>query len=167
MRFRRSKKREAGPLIQGHGLQYFIRMFGFVGVIIACAVAFWFNFERRFEEINERTVFASLSDLMTSEEKKVLVAKARQLEESWGFDVKMEVEPEGVYASSIPSNTLYIAFAPKLGQAMVTVPPLVKRAIPEESLRFLTTELNTCAIESPPAQCLGKALDGIEALLSK
>jgi len=163
--FRRKSKRNSTPLIRGEGIAYFLRTLALMSIIVGCVVAYWYNFENRFEEIRERAVFATLSSLMTYEQKKGIMLLARSFEKKWGVDVLLEVHPEEIFAPPLDSSMLFIGFVPKRGHALLLMPPLLKKAISPKSIRFITTELDFCAIDTAPDVCLSRVLIELDTLL--
>lgn len=158
-------KRSSGPMVYGHGLGYIVRFILLLCIFALCGMAFWYNFERRFAKLEAYTTFDDTTGRISKAQKEEMVALMQRFEKDWGVDVLVHVRPDMLLAPTSQEQKLFIGFVPERGQVLLILPPLLKKVIPPETLRFMTTELDTCVREKAPDICITQTITGIDTYL--
>ncbi len=152
--------------VGGSGREKVVRTLLLIGLFVICGFAFQAHFERRFTEIEARHAFLDEIGVVKPEERAVLDAAVARLREHWGLRVLVHVRAGAVLAPKLGPERLFVGVAPGRRQALVLLPPLVKKAVPAGLDRDLELRLDECAALRPAALCVAEVLHTLERALA-
>ncbi len=152
--------------VGGSGREKAVRTLLLIGLFVVCGFAFQAHFARRFADIEARHAFLDETGSVRPEERAVLDAAAAGLREGWGLRVLVHVRSGAVLAPKIGPDRLFVGVAPGRRQALVLLPPLVKRAVPAGLEHELEMRLDECALSRPAALCAAETLRALERVLA-
>ena len=106
-------------------------------VIAATAWGFWKNSERQIDQLNTRGSVWDEAQVLSDSEKAGLRDIVKLFKEHYGLTVLIHIRNGTIQPPSPDGKTIFIGLAPSSGDAVVAVPPLVRRALPQGFLEKL------------------------------
>lgn len=153
--------------VSGKGRGKAVRLVLLLGVFAACAWAFQAHFTRRFAAIEARNALWDETGLTRPEDRAALDELIGRLQERWGLRVSVHIRKGAVSAPEDKPKGLFVGVSPGRRQALVLLPPLVKKAVPSNFVFQLESRLDACTAERPAALCAAEALELLDRTLSE
>ncbi len=138
----------------------FLRHMLLVAVFVGICVSFWYNFERRFDELVARNSISDKHNILTEQGKDALHAVRRQFHEDWGVSVLLHITKGAITLPELENDTLFLGVNTETPlQAVLIVPPLMRRSIASDVRANIEDSLKLCMNNQPADACLFQALD--------
>lgn len=151
--------------VSGKGWGKAVRLALLLGVFAVCAWAFQAHFTRRFASIEARNAFWDETGLTRPEDRAALDEIVGRLRERWGLRVSVHIRKGAVPAPEDKPKGIFVGVSPGRRQALVLLPPLVKKAVPSNFTFQLENRLDACTEEHPAALCAAETLEFLDRTL--
>ncbi len=146
-------RKSRGPLISASCERPGLRLFLFCCLFSLIVSAYWWNFEQRLAKIQPPDGSHSVineGELLEKPQLSFLYAWRNKFQKEWNIPLLMQISTEELLLPEYPSSSLYMGVGLKRGEAVIAVPPLVRKAL-GEGLRLETEEQLGLCIRSAPA----------------
>ena len=112
-----------------------LRMVLLVCVFGAVLWGFWHNSQRRLEELATREVLRDETGTLTRADRDALAARARLFKSRYGLALKVRVYRQAPALRPSGPGEVVLELAPERREVMLTLPPLVLRAVGRDAVR--------------------------------
>ena len=131
--FLRFPQREGGgprlPLVNADTPgQFFLRTMLLIAVFALTAWAFWANTERRLADVRAASAVWDEADLLTDAQEKALRELVDAFREVHGVKLLIHIRRDTPALPKLDAQTLFVGLCPAKGQAIVELPPLLRKA---------------------------------------
>jgi hypothetical protein len=131
--------------VRGNGLlEALLRFVGLVLVVGLCGWGFWANSQRQMDRLNSRLGLGDQDKLLTEPQRMQVQAFITTLRQRYGIEARVQVTSAAPLPPSPEDKdagkTLFIGLSPTQKIAVVTLPPLVDRALGPDFARQLAEE---------------------------
>lgn len=135
------------------------------GVFACTALAFWWHFERRMLALNEVHI-QDPGRILSPDERRSLARTRAALRADLGVDALARVDTESLVVPVFPAPTIFVGAGLARGEALIVLPPLVRRALGEGPRLTAEENLRRCLKSLSAGQCLQRALEELRAGLT-
>lgn len=153
-------------LIPPTGDRPLLRAVLLVGVFACVSLAFWWHFERRMVELNQ-TRIQDPARILTPAETKALVQMRTALHEEFGLDVLVRVDAQELAVPDLPPAALFVGANPARREAVIVLPPLIRRVLGEGPRLLAEEDLRQCMAAQSAGRCLQGTLQALRAGLEE
>lgn len=134
--FRFFPKRERGeprlPLVHADTPgQFLLRTMLLLAVFALTAWAFWANNERRLADLRASSAVWDEADLLADAQEKALRELVGAFREVHGLKLVIHIRRDTPELPKVDARTIFVGLCPAKGQAIVELPPLVRKAYGE------------------------------------
>lgn len=133
----------------------FVRVILLAGVCVLVGLAFQWNFERHMLRLNAGYIQDS-TGLLSSAERGRLADMRTAVRQMLGMDLLVRVEQEtgAVQVPVFPASTIFVGANPRMGEAVIVLPPLAKKVLGEGQRLLIEEQLAACLRDKAPGFCL-------------
>ncbi len=135
-------RKSRGPLISPSCDRQGLRLFLFCCLFCLIVSAYWWNFERRLAKIQPPDGSHSIMNedrVLQKKELKYLYAWRSKFQKEWNIPLLLQVSSGPLELPPYAASTLYVGVGVSHAEAVIAVPPLVRKAL-GEGLRLETEE---------------------------
>ncbi len=160
------RRKNIGPIISPSCSHQGLRYLLFLSIFLAVTSAYWWNFERRLENIRAEAKHAADTfytvqndhNLFSDKEIQELSLLQENLKNEQKLSVYIDVNPHMLSVPEFDANALYVGAGLKHHEAVIIFPPKLKNSL-GEGLRMQAEEnLAACLPKQSPATCLINAV---------
>ncbi len=127
-------RKSRGPLISESCERPGLRIFLFGCLFMLIVSAYWWNFENRLAKLQppdgSHTII-NTDGILQKEDLKLLYAWRSKFQKEWNVPLLIQVSAGFLELPPYPPSTLYVGLGLKHGEAVIAVPPLVRKALGE------------------------------------
>ncbi len=135
-------RKSRGPLISNSCERPGLRLFLFSCIFLLTISAYWWNFEKRMAKLQPPDGSHSIinqGDILQKEDLKFLYAWRNRFQKEWNVPLLIQVSTDFLELPPYPASTLFVGVGLSHGEAVIAVPPLVRKAL-GENLRLEAEE---------------------------
>ncbi len=158
--FRRNK----GPLIAESCDRPGLRLFVLVCLFAMTMSAFWWNFERRLEDIKpagDTHAIMNEDHVLSKEHLPKLYQWRESFSKTWNIPLLLQASQGALVLPPYAINTLYVGVGMAHHEAVVAVPPLVRKVMGEGARLQAEEGLRLCLQKEAAHLCLNNTLQAI------
>lgn len=108
--------------------QFFLRTMLLIAVFAVTAWAFWANTERRMADVRAASAVWDEADLLADAQEKALRELVDAFREVHGVKLLIHIRRDTPELPRLDAQTLFVGLCPAKGQAIVELPPLLRKA---------------------------------------
>ncbi len=141
------KSRSRGPLISDSCKSPALRQFLFCCLFLFVVAAYWWNFEQRLAKLQPPDGSHSIvnqDDVLQKADLKLLYAWRSKFQKEWNIPLLIQVSRGLLELPPYPASTLYVGAGLMQKEAVIAVPPLVRKALGEGIRLELEENLALC-----------------------
>ncbi|NHZ48193.1 TPM domain-containing protein [Nitratidesulfovibrio liaohensis] len=120
--------------------QFFLRTMLLIAVFALTAWAFWANTERRLADVRAASAVWDEADLLTDAQEKALRELVDAFREVHGVKLLIHIRRDTPELPRLDAQTLFVGLCPAKGQAIVELPPLLRKAYGETLAQTLEND---------------------------
>ncbi len=157
-------RRKSGPLISASCERPGLRFFLLIGLFCLTFSAFWWNFERRMEQINPAPPNKSILNedgLLLPGDVKNLDAWREKFSQKWNVPLVLQASKGELKVPEYSVDTLYVGAGFSYAEGVISVPPLVRKVIGEGARLQAEEALSLCLKKEPVGPCISSALQSL------
>lgn len=133
--------RGVGPLIQASSWrELFSRVMLLCLVLTLTAGGFWYNYERRFKDIQAGAALRDGGDHLAESQREALHRLVAAFSEGYGIRLVVQVTEGVVEVPRLEANTLFVGVNTRSGMSVVVFPPLLRKVMGEAGRLHLESE---------------------------
>lgn len=120
--------------------QFFLRTMLLIAVFAVTAWAFWANTERRMADVRGASAVWDEAELLTDAQEQALRELVDAFREVHGVKLVIHVRRDTPTLPKLDAQTIFVGLCPARGQAVVEMPPLVRKALGDDLARTLEND---------------------------
>jgi hypothetical protein len=117
-----------------------LRTLGLVFVFVAAALLFWRHYDKSLDRIVGGQQIMDETGRLSSEELERINRFMETLRTDYGLDLRLHVYQGRIDPPKLDPKTLFIGLSPKRGEWEIVFPLLLKKALPQDFVRYLQEE---------------------------
>lgn len=135
----------SGPLVQASSWRELVARIVLLCLVLGLtAGGFWYNYERRFREIQAGAALRDGAQELPDADRAALRRLVEAFDEGYGIRLVVQVTKGVVEVPRLEGNTLFVGVNAVSGTSVVVFPPLLRKALGEECrLRLETDQLQS------------------------
>ncbi len=157
-------RKKSGPLISASCDRPALRFFLLIGLFCLTFSAFWWNFDRRMEQINpeaKNTMIINDNQILTQENIALLESWQKKFSEKWNIPLLIQASKEELKVPSYAVDTLYVGAGALHAEGIIALPPLVRKVIGEGTRLTAEETLSACLKANNMGFCLNNTLQSL------
>ncbi len=146
-------RKSRGPLISASCERQGLRLFLFGCIFCVIISAYWWNFEQRLAKIQPPDGSHSIMNqdhVLEKKELKYLYAWRSKFQKEWNIPLLLQISVPALELPPYATSTLYVGVGLSHAEAVIAVPPLVRKAL-GEGLRLEAEENLALCIKNSAA----------------
>ncbi len=164
-------RRNTGPLIASSCDRPGLRLFILICLFAMTMSAFWWNFERRMADlkpVGENThAILNEDNILPKGSLQTLYAWRERFSKTWNIPLLIQASQGQLVLPPYEVNTLYVGVGLTHHEAVVAVPPLVRKVMGEGARMQAEEGLGLCLTNNDADICLDATLQHIWNILEK
>ncbi len=136
------RRRSTGPLVHGDSpLERLVRTMGLFAVFALAAWGFWHVNERRLAQYSEEDAIHDPGGLLSESDRRLVMDFREALQDRYGLHLRLSVGPgAAAKAKGVDAKTLFLGLDPEASQALLVLPPLLRKGLGDEFAQYLENE---------------------------
>ncbi len=114
-----------------------IRILLTVLLFVGVGYLFWKNYERSLDLIFSENLVVDETNTLSSKQREELSNISANLEERFGFGVRIQVFDQDISAPEPDTRKIFIGLSPELQESEIVWPPVLKQALPGATVQEL------------------------------
>ncbi len=163
-------RKKTGPLISPSCARPGLRFFLLIGLFCLTFSAYWWHFERRFADIKpeqKNMLIINENQLVGENDLGSLEGWREKFSTTWNIPVLIQASQGKLQVPPYPVNTLYVGAGFTHSEAVIAVPPLVRKIIGEGERLKTEEKLAICLKNNSIGTCLNESMQQLWDALGK
>jgi hypothetical protein len=157
--------RQRAPFIRATGFGALWRYILIILIVLAAGWAFSERFKTRFAQIEAQSAIADATGRLSGPLRDKLRVALDNYRLHLGIRLRVRISDEDFAPGRADAQSLFIGISPASGGFALALPPLVRKALPQDDLRREEERLAACLAEGEFETCLEGIVGNLYALL--
>jgi hypothetical protein len=160
-----NERKQRAPFIRATGLGALCRYILIILIVLAAGWAFSERFKTRFARIEAQSAIADATGRLSGPLRDKLRVALDNYKTHLGIRLRVRISDEDVAPGKADAQSLFIGIAPASGAFTLALPPLARKALPQDSLRQEEERFAACLEGGEFEPCLEGIVGNLYALL--